>query len=96
MLYDGTPLGKSLSNIRENGDGTVSFAFMQKKLLAPVVDDANLDKTTTSFTAAWKGVDGAGSYTLRARAVLPDSVKPAPVDDDFTSFDSTMWRGSEL
>lgn len=96
VLYDGTPLGKSLSNIRENGDGTVSFAFMQKKLLAPVVDDANLDKTTTSFTAAWKGVDGAGSYTLRARAVLPDSVKPAPVDDDFTSFDSTMWRGSEL
>lgn len=31
VLYDGTPLGKSLSNIRENGDGTVSFALHAEK-----------------------------------------------------------------
>ena len=96
VLYDGTPLGKSLSNIRENGDGTVSFAFMQRKLQAPVIDETDFDATTTSFTAVWNPVDGAGSYTFRAHAILPDSVKPAPIDDNFSSLDSTLWRGAEL
>lgn len=96
VLYDGTPLGKNLSNIRLNDDGTVSFAFMQKKLTKPVIDEDNLDETSTSFTAAWKPVDGAGSYTLRVRAILPDSVKQVPVDDDFTALDTTVWTGTEL
>lgn len=87
VLYDGTPLGKNLSNIRLNDDGTVSFAFMQKKLVKPEIDEARLTTTPTSLTAAWLPVDGVGSYTLRVKSILPDSIKPAPVDDDFSALD---------
>lgn len=88
VLYDGTQLGKSLSNIRVNDDGTVSFAFMQKKLATPIVDSASVATTPTSLTAAWLPVDGAESYTLDVKSMLADSLKPAPIEDDFSTLTS--------
>jgi len=81
VLSDGTPLGKSVSGIALD-DGIVTFSFMQKKLLQPQL----LQPLTTasSITFSWQPVDGAQSYRLVVKDVLPDSVRQVMAADDFS------------
>jgi immune inhibitor A len=82
LSWDGTPTGKSVAAIRNDG-GAVTFSFMQKKLLLPVIADAT-DVTSSSFTARWHQVANARSYTLTVVDQLSDTLRPVPFDEDFS------------
>ena len=81
-LWDGTPLGKSVSSIREDENGTITFSLMQDKLATPALLEPK-DVTDTSFVASWTAVENSPSYTLFLRPLLADSVLPVPVSEDF-------------
>lgn len=81
-LWNGSPLGRSVSSIHE-ADGLITFSFMQDKLATPQLLPPE-DVTNTSFVARWTPIDNASSYTLTVKALLPDSVRPVPVVDDFS------------
>lgn len=80
--WDGSPIGKAVTGIREHEDGLVTFNFMQGKLAVPVLGQET-EVTDTSFVAHWSAVDGAVGYSLSVRALLPAEKRPLPVGEDF-------------
>ncbi|MFA6870840.1 MAG: M6 family metalloprotease domain-containing protein [Bacteroidaceae bacterium] len=53
---------KTISNITENEDGTISFT-VAKNIETPIANEAS-EITETGFTANWEAVEGATSYTI--------------------------------
>ena len=69
-VYTGSYLGKPVTEMTRNGDGTISFWVMKAKapqVTKPVMSDHEL-LSSTSFTAKWVHVtDTEVSYTLEVR-----------------------------
>ena len=81
--WSGVPTEKGVTRIRQNGDGTVSFRFMLDRLARPVVLDPT-EVTSHSFRLNWEPVEGAVGYDISLREVLPDSLEPLLLDEDFS------------
>lgn len=69
-------LGKPLTNIREDSDGTLAFTALEGVMPKPVMQPFT-DVTPTGFTAHWTPMDGALSYTVGLRQVLAAPATPA-------------------
>ena len=82
LSWAGVPTEKGLIHIRDN-DGVISFRFMKDRLARPVLTEAT-NITDHSFTANWLPVEGAELYRLDVREVLPDSLNPIVLDEDFS------------
>ena len=93
MSWSGEPTEKGITHIRQNGDGTVSFRFMLDRLARPVML-APTDVTDHSFQLNWEPVEGAVGYDLSLREVLPDSLNPIVLDEDFSLMDDDAYPKS--
>lgn len=82
LAWDGTPTEKGVTNIQENGQ-LITFRFMRDQLQRPVLAEPT-DITENAFTANWKSVEGAARYQLTVNEVLPDSLNPIVLDEDFS------------
>jgi len=82
LSWDGTPTEKDITNIHDSL-GVMVFDFMHDKLRRPVLNDPT-DITDNSFTASWSSVDEAIGYRLTVDEVLPDSLNPILIDEDFS------------
>lgn len=81
LQWDGTRTNKAITNIR-NKEGMVYFDFMQDKLTKPIMlEPTNI--TDSSFTANWQKVNGVSSYTLAVYEIVPDSIQPLAINEDF-------------
>lgn len=83
LSRSGVPTEKGITNIRDN-NGVISFTFMKDRLHRPVLAETT-DITPTSFTPNWEGVDDAIGYSLRLDELLPDSLNPVLLTEDFTA-----------
>jgi M6 family metalloprotease-like protein len=82
LSWSGTPTEKGVTKIKDN-DGVISFCFMKDRLRRPVLTEAT-DITDSSFVANWESVDDAVAYRLNMNEILPDSLNPLVVDEDFS------------
>ena len=83
LAWDKTPTERGVDRIRQEDDGTVSFRFMRDRLARPVVMEPEL-LTDTSFVALWQPVEEAIGYRIDVQEVLPDSLNPVLLDEDFS------------
>ena len=83
LSRSGGPTEKGVTNIRDN-DGVISFTFMKDRLRRPVIGETT-DITANAFTVNWGEVDGAIAYRLHFDEVLPDSINPLLLDEDFNA-----------
>ena len=84
LAWDGTPTEKGVTNIQENGQ-LITFKFMRDQLQRPQLAEPT-DIKENAFTANWKAVEGAGNYQITVNEVLPDSLNPIVLDEDFSKF----------
>ena len=82
LSWEGTPTEKGVTNIRDV-DGVICFRFMKDRLSRPVLTEAT-EVTDHSFTANWLPVEGAQYYAIDVRELLPDSLNPIVLDEDFS------------
>ncbi len=94
LSWDGTPTEKGVSNIKDN-DGVISFRFMNDRLQRPVVCDAE-NISTSSFTARWEPVEGAVGYRLNIYEVLPESLNPIAIDEDFSLIEEGEYPKNDI
>lgn len=80
-------MGKPIENITET-NGLISFDFMGGVVVpVPEVMAPVYDTNVGGFTAYWKAVEGAESYTLQLTAYAPGESQPQTVlTDDFSRF----------
>ncbi|MGI6223824.1 MAG: M6 family metalloprotease domain-containing protein [Prevotella sp.] len=94
LAWDGTLTEKGITNIKET-DSIISFDFMHDKLRRPVLNDPT-DITDHSFTASWNAVDEAIGYRLTVDEVLPDSLNPILIDEDFSGMTEGTYPKSDV
>lgn len=83
LSRSGVPTEKGLTNIRDN-DGVISFTFMKDRLHRPVLGEPS-DITPSSFTANWNEVEDAVGYRMHIDELLPDSINPVLLSEDFSN-----------
>ncbi len=93
LSWAGVPTEKGITRIMSHEDGVVSFRFMKDRLARPVLTEAT-DITDHSFTANWLPVDGAELYRMEVREVLPDSLNPIILDEDFSLMQDAEYPNS--
>jgi hypothetical protein len=68
---------------------------MKDRLSRPVLTEAT-DITDHSFTANWLPVEGAKEYALEIREILPDSINPIVLDEDFSLMQDEDYPKSSI
>ncbi len=81
LSRSGVPTEKGVTNIRMDG-GVISFTFMKDRLRRPVIGQTT-NITPNALTVNWSEVEGAIAYRLHFDEVLPDSINPLLLDEDF-------------
>ncbi len=91
-------MGKPVTEINLNDDGTASFWYMKNAVnkTEPVLTDAT-NITATSFTAHWIPAEGAASYTLFvADKEHEPAVSPLLDETASTIYSSSDWTKSSV
>lgn len=83
LSWKGVPTNGGVTQITQNDDGTVSFRFKHDRLEAPELLPVTC-MTDTSFRAEWMAVEHAIGYQLQVREILPDSLNPLLLCEDFS------------
>ena len=86
LAWDRTPTERGVDRITKHDDGNISFRFMRDRLTRPVVHEV-AEISDTSFVAIWEAVEGAIGYRIDLLEVLPDSLNPIILDEDFSGFE---------
>ncbi|MBR5069769.1 MAG: M6 family metalloprotease domain-containing protein [Bacteroidales bacterium] len=86
LAWDKTPTERGVDHIVQHDDGNISIRFMLDRLTRPVVYDVT-EITDSSFVAVWESVEGAIGYRIDLQEVLPDSLNPIILDEDFSGFE---------
>lgn len=95
MSWAGVPTEKGITRIRQEADGKVSFRFMKDRLQRPVVLSPT-EVTAHSARLNWEPVEGAVGYDLSLREILPDSLNPVILDEDFSLMTEDAYPKSGL
>lgn len=85
LAWNGEPTCRSVTHITQHDDGTISFSFMNDRLPSPEVLPVR-SLTDTSFVAEWMPVEGAVGYRMHITEVVPESLNPLLLAEDFALF----------
>jgi len=94
MMHDGTPVGKGISNIREE-NGLITFDFMHDRL-APPTNLLCSEIMSDSFVASWDAVEDATAYNVELEEIIPADEMVVLLNQDFAGLTEGEYPKSDF
>lgn len=95
LTWDGQAINRWVTNIKQQGDGTVTFNFMANSVGRPVALEAT-DLYREQFTAHWTPASLASHYSLYLYRLDTLLTRPIAISENFDAFTAGSYDNPDV